>query len=441
MKKGQTTAAMILRAIGLIAGSVVTIIYARVLEPEQFGEFSFVIAVITLLSLPHVRGLRQVLVRDLAYAQANSDQEQAGQIWQWVRNRSMIATPIFAAPLVIWILFGSSETTLKWHLTLGLALYLLLPIPRLLAGILHGSGRIIQSQIPELILAPLLTISLLIGLDTRLGPAAPSIQDALLVFAAALIADALLCAAFLRFGPAFPIWYGGAGLALPKLSAAKRRTLTYAALSLGMISSIHIINNNLDVIMLGILSTDVQVGLYKAAAVVSTIAAFGLGVVTMVIMPQIARLHAQADKAALQSVLTKATRLTTAFALGGTIIIWTFGREILTFILNEQYNDGYLALLILTFGQCANACFGPVALVLNMTENHRITLIGLSISVAVNIALNLLLIPRIGMEGAAIATAVSIIIWNIILSRSLTVHTGYRSSILPLNIRLDSDIN
>ncbi|MDJ0571261.1 MAG: polysaccharide biosynthesis C-terminal domain-containing protein, partial [Pleurocapsa sp. MO_192.B19] len=52
-----------------------------------------------------------------------------------------------------------------------------------------------------------------------------------------------------------------------------------------------------------------------------------------------------------------------------------------------------------------NVSTGSVGLLLNMTGNESYTLISRVSSTVLNVVLNALLIPRWGLEGAAIATA------------------------------------
>jgi len=424
MEKHQTLTTTIIRVAHLLLGALATAMIARMLQPERFGEYSFVIAVMTILSMPTAVGLRHTVVREISYARGRAGDNRVNQIWGWAQQRAVWVGVMTTVVLVIWVLWGIRDASLKWHMTLGIGLFLLLPVPKLLGGVLHGLGNTVQSQFPEYILRPVLKIVLLLIVWTTIGDGSVSVTIALMIFAATLAADTALSIAMLKRNTDFSL--------CPKeapLPADEARVLTTSSLSFGAIASVHLINSNLDIIGLGFLSTDTEVGLYKAAAVISVLAAFGLGVINTVIMPQIAKLHAQGDRNELQTLITKATRISTVFALGGGLIIWFFGMLILTVVFDESYSSGYWALVILAVGQIANACFGPVALVLNMTGNHRLTLIGVSISVAVNGLLNLLLVPRFGMEGAATATAASLIIWNVLLSIALKMRMGYSCSI------------
>ena len=76
---------------------------------------------------------------------------------------------------------------------------------------------------------------------------------------------------------------------------------------------------------------------------------------------------------------------------------------------------GQTALFVLMGSQLVNAFTGATAQLLIMTGYDRDTAIGVSISAAVNVVLNAVMIPPYGMNGAAIATATSTVLWNVIL--------------------------
>ena len=426
MEKRQTLGTMVIRVCGLIFGALATAMLARLLQPEKFGEYSFVLAVMTILSMPLAFGLRQTLMREIAYARAHADTGRNLQIWAWAVNRAIWATAVFAVILAAWVAWGINDADLQWQMALGVGIYLFLPTPKLLSGVLHGMGHTVQSQFPEFVLRPFLTIVILSGVWIAGDPPSLSVSVALLIFALTLLADAALSVMLLKRGSDFRFW--------PQKQSHPKTTqgwaLTISTLSFGAIASVQLINNNLDIVMLGLLSTDAQVGLYKAATVLSTIAVFGLGAVNTVIMPQVAKLHAEGNSEHLQEMITKAARIITAFGIGGAVITWVFGKFLLTLIFDSSYEGAFSALVILTVGQFANACFGPVALILNMTGHQKLTLIGVTTAVLVNGALNLALVPHYGMEGAAIATAVSLVLWNALLAIALKRRTGYSSSIL-----------
>ena len=76
-----------------------------------------------------------------------------------------------------------------------------------------------------------------------------------------------------------------------------------------------------------------------------------------------------------------------------------------------------------------NAAVGPVALLLNMTGYERYTMRGVGVSTILNILFNALLIPHYGMVGAAFATAITMIGWNILLLYFVKTKLNLNSSI------------
>jgi O-antigen/teichoic acid export membrane protein len=63
-----------------------------------------------------------------------------------------------------------------------------------------------------------------------------------------------------------------------------------------------------------------------------------------------------------------------------------------------------------------------------MTGHERDSAAGLGVGAASNILLNLLLVPRWGIEGAAVAYAGSMILWNVLLAVLLYRKVGLHST-------------
>jgi O-antigen/teichoic acid export membrane protein len=75
-----------------------------------------------------------------------------------------------------------------------------------------------------------------------------------------------------------------------------------------------------------------------------------------------------------------------------------------------------------------------------MTDHEKSTLFALSFAAILNVVLNLILIPKLGMMGAAIATSTSVVSWNIILCVMTWRHLGIIAGpILFLSRSKDND--
>jgi O-antigen/teichoic acid export membrane protein len=82
---------------------------------------------------------------------------------------------------------------------------------------------------------------------------------------------------------------------------------------------------------------------------------------------------------------------------------------------------------------------GPVGVVLIMTGHERDAALAIGVSAVLNLILNAILIPGWGMEGAAVATAASTVVWNILMAIALYQRSGIHSTILgKLGLRWSS---
>jgi O-antigen/teichoic acid export membrane protein len=187
-----------------------------------------------------------------------------------------------------------------------------------------------------------------------------------------------------------------------------------SALPMLLIGSMYVINNQTDTIMLGTLSTTEAVGIY-------TVANRGAGLITFVLLafdtaiaPTFASLYARGELAQLQKIVTQTCQVVFAVAVLFTVILIVFGKWLLL-IFGSEFVKGHLVLSILSCGQLVNAFTGSVALLLIMTGYDKCTAIGVGFSAILNIILNAVFIPRWSAEGAALATAISMIFWNLIL--------------------------
>jgi O-antigen/teichoic acid export membrane protein len=80
----------------------------------------------------------------------------------------------------------------------------------------------------------------------------------------------------------------------------------------------------------------------------------------------------------------------------------------------QEFKIGAYALIFIALGQIANVIVGPAGYINTMTGNPRYSLYNNFIVLFLNIAMNYMLIPLMGINGAAIATAVSVLIANFI---------------------------
>jgi O-antigen/teichoic acid export membrane protein len=135
----------------------------------------------------------------------------------------------------------------------------------------------------------------------------------------------------------------------------------------------------------------------------------------MAFAPTIARLYVQKDFAALQEKATRAAQAILLMALPISLILTVFGRPILS-LSGVEFVVGYPAMAILNLGYILNAAMGTSGYLLIMTKHERAAAVTFASSAAINVAANLIFIPLWGVNGAAIATALSISVVSVVFA-------------------------
>ena len=184
-----------------------------------------------------------------------------------------------------------------------------------------------------------------------------------------------------------------------------------------LIFTFQLILTDTDMIMLGGFVEPDQVAIYFASVRTANLVLFITSAVSALAVAKFAALHASAEKAELQPLVTAVVQWIFWPSLFFVIVLLIFGRPILS-LFGPEFSDGYYVLALLIFAHLVKAATGPIDHLLNMTGNQDATAWVLGGSGIINIFLNALLIPYFGLIGAAIATTVSIIfstIWLLIL--------------------------
>jgi O-antigen/teichoic acid export membrane protein len=170
---------------------------------------------------------------------------------------------------------------------------------------------------------------------------------------------------------------------------------------------------SLDILMLANFTNYELVAYYGSAVKLTMIIALVLASVNSVITPQIAELFSSGKFDVLKDRIKKGTRLIFIITFPMILVLAIVPSLILGFF-GENYISAREALWILLAGQAINSLCGSVGVYLNMTGKQRPFQRILVSALTLNIILNYFLIPKFGMEGAAIATSTSMILWNII---------------------------
>lgn len=420
----------IIGLVGLRLGSAI-LIYAtnllltNVLGVEGYGTYMYTLAWVNILSIPAGLGSDKLLRREIAVYEARSDWSALKGLIIWA-NSAVFFIALLLATIALPLLWqsgemGSAAGMSPVRLTLCLAV-LTLPlrvVNRVRTSTMQGFRRILPSQIPEMVIRPLLLIVLVAGsaLLLKLEVDAPLVMGLNIVtFIVTLLIGTYLVNQTIpdqvkAAKPSFYVmeWFKGS---LPML----------------IISAMYVIESRTDAVMLGTLQGTVAVGLYVVANRGSEIISYTLIAVNTAMASKFAGLYAKGNKKKLQQQVTKCTRLITAISFPLGIMLIVFGHWFLR-LFGPEFTAARNVLTILCISNLINALVGSVSLLLTMSGHARHVSITISITAGLNVLLNALLIPRFGVEGAAIATATSTIVRNLVLERVVRQKIGVRTSV------------
>ena len=168
-----------------------------------------------------------------------------------------------------------------------------------------------------------------------------------------------------------------------------------------------------DVLLVGAILSTREAGVYAAASryiVGGTFALQALGVATG---PQISRLLAERRRDDAASVYQAATTWLIAISWPGYLTMAAFA-PVLMGLFGSEFKSGATSLTILSLALLVLMATGNNKIVLLMGGKSTWNLVITSITLTVNVVIDLILIPRIGINGAAIGWAASTVVDNVL---------------------------
>lgn len=397
-----------------------TILLARVLGPADYGTFAYVYSLITMMAIPAMFGLPQLLIRETANGQYDSAWGKVHGLWRWstmvacLLSCGLIGLSLFA----LWLWPDDFSTIQIQTFFWGLALLPLLALTRMSGAALRGLRCVVQGQLPGNVIHPALFVVLL-GIVLLLG--GPLSATSAMMLRAIAVAGAMAIGFWLL------LRQKDATATVQAKPKYDKRVWAYSALPIAFAAGMQIINQRVGILMLGFFVDSEVVGIYRVATQGAMLAALGLQAVGMVVTPYFARLYRQGDQVQLQRLVTTSIRGICVVTLPVAIAFIFFGEPILRLVFGDVYAQAATPLAILCIGQVVNALFGNVGFLLNMTGNEKVTARGVGLAAFSNVALNIALVPVFSANGAAIATAVSFVIWNLYLAHAVSTRIGVRA--------------
>lgn len=416
---------LFVRVLSLIATLLSSVVLARALGADSFGLYVFALSVTSLLSIPIQMGVPTLVVRETASADAVQDWPAIESIRVWALRWNMTLGLFMAGAFIgVAIIFADQASDQKWVYILAAAIILPLAITGTFGAALRGLRHIVLGQLPIEVLRPFAIVAVIFVIWTQTDYTLDTTL-ALSVNLVATILAGLVAMLFLRkrLGKRYKT---GTPYVFQNRAWAK------AIVPIALMSGLHIINQNLDLMMIGVMRTNAEVGEYKIAVSAATFVIFGLSAIQLVAMPYVSRYFKKKNFGELQKLASLSALASIIMAAPVMALFAVYGDVLIRVIYGQEFANALSPLIILSIAQLINGFFGIVWPLLVMTGNEQAGFRGLLISTSVNVSLNLALIPTYGASGAAVATGCSIVVWNILFWWSVWRHLKIDASILGL---------
>jgi O-antigen/teichoic acid export membrane protein len=403
---------------------VIGIVLTRSLGASGYGAYAYALSWAVMLNVFAVCGLDRLVLRQVAAHQAHRQ-------WGLLRgllgqaNRAGLCISLglaLTAALLAYFLPAFVDREMRWTFWVGLALIPLLVLMRIRQAALQGLHRVLAGQAPDLILQPL-ALLVVVSLTA-------------LVFQGRLTAPIAMGLTVVSNATALLVGAYALTRCLPaevRASEIVHRPLPWSSslLPLLVASGVQIIFSQTDILVLGAMNGARAVGIYSVASRGAMLLVFLMQAVTPVLAPRVASLHALGQTRELQRILVNGVRASLILALPLAIGLIVFG-ELYLGMFGPAFVRGRTALAILCCGQLVNLAMGPTDWLLIMTGHERDVATGVTISAVMNGALTVGLIRLWGLEGAAIATATTMLLKNLLMSVFVYVRLGVGANIFAI---------
>jgi O-antigen/teichoic acid export membrane protein len=411
---GVDTVGTAFNTVFMFASSVVI---TRTIGVELLGKFTLSNSIFQVLGVFAVFGLNTGMVRFTSMYNARKEPSAVkgsltgGMFLSLCFSSAIVLLVLALAPLVGSKVFSNVEgidLVLRVHI-LALPFFALMMV---LNGYSQGLKTLKYSVLVELVTRPII----------RLAVAVVLFLVGLRLFAVifgtvfSYIMAALLAFFFARKISPFDF----------KATAARLVTkdLFYYSLPLVLALFMNTVITRSNIILVGFYRDATSTGLFGAAVFISPFISLSLVSFTKIFAPVISELWEKNDTVELEASFKTVTKWIFSLGFPVFLVIMLFAPALLL-IFGEEFPAATTTLRLLAIGQILNAAVGPIGFIMSMTGRQKLNLVNSIVLAGINIALNVILIPRYGIAGAGLATSVSIALLNLVRVVQVKILYGF----------------
>jgi len=390
---------LFIRILSGILAFVVQLIYARLLGADNFGDFVYAISWMNMWLLVAKFGVDVTAVRFVAEYETNGS-------WSLLKGFLRYGT---------WFVIGMSTGSAAvaaialylFHSYLNNAVFMallaaciLLPVTAVtqtFGGYLRGFRRVLTSEALDGLLRPAIMIAVLPIAVIVYGVLARGVTAIVIQLIATV---SVLIVSVLLISSARPQELRKANARMEPIGWA------HVAFATVLASVFNLLLFQLDTIIVGAIFGTREAGIYAMVCNFVRLVIVAALAVNAVLAPHIASYFSEKNIAGITRTVEIGLVINGVTSIVGAVVLVLVGKYLLS-IVGPEFAQGYLALCILAVAHIFNSINILLLGLLNMTGGHYYATVALAMAACLNVVLDILLIPRHGIEGAAVAIAIS----------------------------------
>ena len=418
----KSSSTIIIQIIGISARLATSIILGRILGAAGLGEVNLINQVISIVIVLSTFGMDHVLIKKIAIGYSNKDYKQVGNtVYTALVVNVLVASLLTIVGVLCSKYIAITFNSLQLQIPLIISLIVIIPqtIGVAFASSVNGYNKIWQSRLLKDFSTSLIV---LFGICVFWFLKIPiTLFTVIILYAVGRFVTFLIASVYWRylFKPLFTKDL------LDKSMLKMAKPLLFVSMTSLLLSSI-------DILMLAWLSNSSKVGLYTVATRLVMFIAFFLQITNSAISPKIAIFYANQQFKEMNLMVKQVTFWLIIIGVISLMFFLFFGKPILGFWGNE-FQEAYICLVILCFGQFMNISTGCSGVLLIMTGHEKSFSYISGFFLFFNLVLNYFLIQRYDIIGAAFATTFTIIVENIVKVIVAKQKTGILTT--PIGLR------
>jgi O-antigen/teichoic acid export membrane protein len=415
-----------IKILSMIASFLVGVQLARGLGVKGYGYYGIALSIVTLAGVPAELGLPPLITREVAAAEARGMLGHLFGVLRWGRRIASRLSALMAFLVVVAALALSQlrPSPLVFALLAGAPIIPFMALAKVNCGALRGLRQIVRAQIASTLWRPaamaLLLLLLVHGVGVELQPWKAVGLNAVTASGAWMIAAIWLSQRLPQREHVEPVKEG--------------RQWISSMIPLALTQAIQTLQAQLSILLIGLLASAAHVGLFRIAMTTAVMLSAPQGIIITVTLPLISRLYAQGDRQRLQTLVTRSAQAQFAAVLLLSLPLFAAPDLILTLVYGKAYAAAADVLRIILVGQLISIGFGLNGSVLNMTHHERRVTRAVAIALVLNAATFAILVPTLGIIGAAVGFVVSMLAWNVLTWLDARRLVGVDTSFLPLRV-------